>query len=32
MFLTIANLLNPRDLSRVQKKADALNWVDGRRP
>tara|TARA_R110000787_G_scaffold4726_17_gene17958 strand:+ start:2810 stop:3487 length:678 start_codon:yes stop_codon:yes gene_type:complete len=31
MFLTIANLLNPRDLSRVQKKADALNWVDGAR-
>jgi PKHD-type hydroxylase len=29
MFLTIAGLLNSRDLSRVQKKADALDWVDG---
>lgn len=29
MFLTIANLLNARDLARIQKKAEALNWVDG---
>jgi PKHD-type hydroxylase len=31
MFLTIANVLNARDLARVQKKAETLNWVDGTR-
>lgn len=31
MFLTIANLLRARDLARVRKKADTLNWVDGTR-
>ncbi|MEH6410269.1 MAG: Fe2+-dependent dioxygenase [Hyphomonas sp.] len=31
MFLTIASLLNARDLARVRKKAEALNWADGTR-
>ena len=31
MFLTIANVLGPRDVARVQKKADALDWVEGTR-
>ncbi|MFH1517878.1 MAG: Fe2+-dependent dioxygenase [Pseudomonadota bacterium] len=31
MFLTIASLLNARDLARVRKKAETLNWVDGTR-
>ncbi|MEH6696915.1 MAG: Fe2+-dependent dioxygenase [Hyphomonas sp.] len=31
MFLTIANLLGPRDVARVQKKADVLDWADGTR-
>lgn len=31
MFLTIASVLSPRDLARIRKKADALDWVDGTR-
>jgi PKHD-type hydroxylase len=31
MFLTISDVLTSRDLARVQKKTEALNWVEGTR-